>query len=235
MDAFPDGLGWFETTFESFSPVKMPPRMMNYRNNYWTAVTYEINSTQTIYTRQDYGAFDLLSDIGGIFPSLLGIGSIGLGLILGNGPFMLTVSRLIASPDNLEEQGLDRESGIVRSNTLVTAEDVQKDCCLTCRLRCGSQKCCGKLKMTKADMLYLEAQKDVRDEFYVTNVIKNIRAIEGILKEKYGEDEWETAKSKHSLYQIKQEDIDKVKKEGGEAIKLESFDETQRKLSDNAQ
>ena len=97
-----------------------------------------------------------MSDIGGIFPSLLGLGAIGLGLILGNGAFMLTVSRLIASPDNLVESGIDRESAIVRSNTLVTADDVQKDCCLTCRLRCASRKCCGKLKMTKADMLYLE-------------------------------------------------------------------------------
>ena len=47
----------------------------------------------------------------------------------------------------------------------------------------------------------------------MTNVIKKLRSVEGILKEKYGEEAWEEARSKYSLYQIKQEDIDTVNKE----------------------
>ena len=64
-------IGFFSTT--------MTPREMQYTNDLWNAVTFEMSFMHRSYSRQVYGTLDFLADIGGLFAAL-------------KAPFLLVIS-----------------------------------------------------------------------------------------------------------------------------------------------
>ena len=46
--------------------------------------------------------------------------------------------------------------------------------------------------MTKKDAFIVETAKDIEPEFHITNLLKQLRTMEGLLKDKLSEQEWVT-------------------------------------------
>ena len=76
--------------------------------------------------------------------------------------------------------------------------------------------------MRKKDRYILEAAEDVEKEFHVTHLIKQLRTMEGILREKLTDEEWKAARAKYSLKRLDQDLIDSVKEEFVNEVPSES-------------
>ena len=59
-------MSFTEVEQEGFSSESMPLRVISYRNSIQAVVVYEMWDTVYIYTRAEFGIFDLFSDIGGL-------------------------------------------------------------------------------------------------------------------------------------------------------------------------
>ena len=138
-----------------------------------------------------------------------------IGGFIANAPFVFTTSELMASTST------ERKSSNV--DAMHKSEEVQKECCLFLRLRCATKsKLCCCLKMRKKDRYLLEAAEEVEKEFHVTHLIKQLRTMEGILREKLTDEEWKEAQAKYSLKHLEQDFIDTVKKEFVNEVPSES-------------
>ena len=138
-----------------------------------------------------------------------------IGGFIANAPFVFTTSELMASTST------DRNASDV--DAMHKSEEVQKECCLFLRLRCAvKSKLCCCLTMRKKDRYILEAAEEVEKEFHVTHLIKQLRTMEGILREKLTDDEWKAAKAKYSLKHLDQNVINSVKEEFVNEVPSES-------------
>ena len=62
---------YFADVEQCFSIHVYPPRELPFKNNFWNAVTFELQISQHYYTRSVYSFLDLLAQVGGL-KSMLG-------------------------------------------------------------------------------------------------------------------------------------------------------------------
>ena len=91
---------------------------MSYPTTWQTAVTFEFWDTMNLYHRTDYGFFDWLSDIGGLYNILSLIFFILLSLYISNGPSLFVATEMISK--------VFMRSGRVKSNSMQNVSDPYK-------------------------------------------------------------------------------------------------------------
>ncbi len=70
--------------------------------------------------------------------------------------------------------------------------------------------------MTKKDRFMMDAAEDIEPEFQVAHIIKQIRVMKGLIKEKMSEETWKEGYQKYSLFQVELEDLIAAEKEFGQ-------------------
>ncbi len=81
-----------------------------------------------------------------------------------------------------------------------TADEVQTHCCLFLRMRMASKRICCCVKMTKKDRFMMDAAEDIEPEFQVAHIIKQMRVMKGLIKEKMSDEPWKEGYQKYSLF-----------------------------------
>lgn len=75
--------------------IDEPFRLLPYNNKFQNSVTFEISENMIVMSRIDYGIFDWLADIGGLF-KILQIGIfILISKLIEDGPHLFITSTLI--------------------------------------------------------------------------------------------------------------------------------------------
>ena len=83
---------------------------------------------------------------------------------------------------------------------MFTKEQVQNFCCLIFRLRAGGRFCCCRIKQKQKD--FSEAEKHIKREFQVHEIIKKLRVCFNVLRDTHGEDKFRKLVDKYSLFDL---------------------------------
>ena len=176
---------------------------MPYTQKYQVGITYEVESTQFVLTRQDFTVFEWISNVGGL-GFLFSAATLFVGWL--NSPQMWITSAMLAS--GKEHTILDG-----RSNTLsrqlsmsnFSHEKVQQKCCADLSAKWAQMKCVPRCcRGRKARILSL-AHEDLKKEMHVTHLLKSLRVLERCIREKFeiDEREWKIQFAKFSTYVAK--------------------------------
>ena len=80
------------------------------------------------------------------------------------------------------------------------------------RLSCTGKWWCCCLKKSKKDFYIIETNEKIGQEFYIGSMIRRLRTLQGLLKERCSKDEWQSAQDKFALHKIgnlRQSEIEK--------------------------
>ena len=176
---------------------------MPYLEKYQVGITYEIDSTQHNIERQDFTVFEWISNVGG-----LGFLFTGATVFVGwlNSPQLWITSAMLQIGKEhkvMENRSQTLSRQLSMSN--YSHEQVQQKCCSDLTAKWAQLKCVPKCcRGTKARILS-RAHEDMKKEMHITHVLKQMRATEGIIRDKLemSEKEWKTAFARFSSYSAK--------------------------------
>lgn len=170
-----------------FNNEQAPLRILNYRNNYQFAMTFEQENTLYEVVKSEYTVIKFLSNMGGLSSILLSIGAFV--------NYLDSPQVYIASDFVEEDQSLSRH---------VTKAQFQQGCCTNLCTRLIAQtwlphRCRMCLSSPKDRILAVAYTTGLREEMSISRLIRHIRVTEGVLKEKFGfnETDWKTVYSKY--------------------------------------
>ena len=188
-------------------------RVMPYKNQFHSAITYELSSTNIKYYRQVYSFLDWLGNIGGLYGAVSTIfGSIvfifqfsGTNMFLMTEMFSSNASTTKEMPydSSLKQKDARRPKKLRDQNF---RNNVQWNCCrvLVSNIqRMCPRKClCCCLRMKHRDWIFTEGYRSLEKEIHVTYFLKQIRVLKGIIKEQMTRAQWQNAFVKYSLKSV---------------------------------
>ena len=188
-------------------------RVMPYKNQFHSAITYELSSTNIKYYRQVYSFLDWLGNIGGLYGAVSTIfGSIVfIFQFSGTNMFLMaemfsshaTTTKEMPSDSSLNQKDVRRPKKLRDQNF---RNNVQWNCCrvlVSNFQRMCPRKClCCCLRMNHRDRIFTEGYRSLEKEIHVTYFLKQIRVLKGIIKEQMTRAQWQNAFVKYSLKSV---------------------------------
>ena len=161
-----------------------PSRILPYINTMVNSVTYEVNHQRIWIQRVDYGIFEWLSDVGGIRGALYGFfGTILMLFFVGDGDQLAIASQLTDMTVNTSADRGDTDGSSIIHN-----------CCLMTKIKLSNPLtrflcfCCCKRNRLE-DRIKI-GQSIVQKELDISFLLKRLRVLEGIAKEKLSATQW---------------------------------------------
>ena len=192
-----------------------PTRFLPYKNKFHNAVTYELSDTNHVYYRSVYTFLDWLRDIGGLYGSISAFCIAIVFIVQFQGQNMYLMAKLYAANTELPQQGgcfgcRSAKTNEISPSSGKSLQDQHKlrwhlgQVFMTnlkrfCKDHTKVQKYCCCLRSTQRDQVFINGYEKLTEEIRITNVLKQIRVMEGVLKDKLGKENWNKAVKKYRL------------------------------------